>query len=69
MRRECREGFPRHRIQRKTLVNGPGMHHGTFPAFPAHAQATSLRIWQEAHEIMWLVQYYSSPPKQNMDNV
>ena len=29
MRRECRERFPRHRIQRKPLVNDPGMHHGT----------------------------------------
>ena len=29
MRRECRERFPRHRIQMKSLVNDPGMHHGT----------------------------------------
>ena len=29
MRRECRERFPRHRIQRKLLVSDPGMHHGT----------------------------------------
>ena len=29
MRRECRERFPRHRRQRKTLVSDPGMHHGT----------------------------------------
>ena len=29
MRRECRERFPRHRLQRKPLVNDPGMHHGT----------------------------------------
>ena len=29
MRRECRERFPRHWIQRKPLVNDPGMHHGT----------------------------------------
>ena len=29
MRRECRERFPRHRSQRKPLVNDPGMHHGT----------------------------------------
>ena len=28
MRRECRERFPRHRIQRKPLVSDPGMHHG-----------------------------------------
>ena len=26
MRRECRERFPRHRLQRKPLVSGPGMH-------------------------------------------
>ena len=29
MRRECRESFPHHRLQRKPLVNDPGMHHGT----------------------------------------
>ena len=69
MRRECRERFPRHRLQRKPLVSDPGMHRGscvthvpwcmsrslthgggkTFPTFPAHAQPASLRIWQEAH--------------------
>ena len=29
MRRECRERFPRHRLQRKPLVSNLGMHHGT----------------------------------------
>ena len=29
MRRECRERFPRRRLQRKPLVSNPGMHHGT----------------------------------------
>ena len=29
MRRECRERFPRHRLQTRPLVNDPGMHHGT----------------------------------------
>ena len=29
MRRECRERFPRHRLQRKSFVNDPGMHHVT----------------------------------------
>ena len=29
MRRECRERFPRHRLQRKPLISDPGMHHGT----------------------------------------
>ena len=29
MRRECRERFPSHRLQRKPLVSDPGMHHGT----------------------------------------
>ena len=29
MRRECRERVPRHRLQRKSLVSNPGMHHGT----------------------------------------
>ena len=30
MRRECRECFPHHWLQRKPLVSDPGMHHGTF---------------------------------------
>ena len=30
MRRECRERFPRRRLQRKPLVSDPDMHHGTF---------------------------------------
>ena len=29
MRRECREHFLRHRLQRKPLFSDPGMHHGT----------------------------------------
>ena len=29
MRRECRERFPRHRLQRKQLVSDLGMHRGT----------------------------------------
>ena len=29
MYRECRGRFPRHWLQRKPLVNDPGMHHGT----------------------------------------
>ena len=29
MHRECRERFPRHRLQRKPVVRDPGMHHGT----------------------------------------
>ena len=29
MRRECREGFPHHWLQRIQLVSDPGMHHGT----------------------------------------
>ena len=31
-------------------VSDPDMHHGMFPAFPAHAQPAILRIWQEAHD-------------------
>ena len=30
MRRECRERFPRHRLQKKPLVSDPGIHHGTY---------------------------------------
>ena len=29
MRRECRERFPHHRLQRKPRVSDPSMHHGT----------------------------------------
>ena len=29
MRWECRERFPRHRLQRKPIVSDPAMHHGT----------------------------------------
>ena len=29
LRRECRERFPYHRLQRKPLVTDPGTHHGT----------------------------------------
>ena len=29
MRHECRELFPHHRLKRKPLVSGPGMHHDT----------------------------------------
>ena len=29
MRRGCRESFPRHRLQRTSLVSDPDMHHGT----------------------------------------
>ena len=68
MRRECRERFSRHQIQRESLISDPGMHYGTcrdacrdrqtavagktFPAFPAYAQPAILRIWQEAHQIV-----------------
>ena len=30
MRRECRECFPRNRLQRKPPVSDPGMYHGTY---------------------------------------
>ena len=29
MRRECRERFPRHQLQRKPPISDPAMHHGT----------------------------------------
>ena len=29
MRRECRESFPRHRLQRKPVVSDPNIHHDT----------------------------------------
>ena len=54
MRRECRERFLRHRIQRThvpwcmpgSLTSGDGK---SFPAFPVHAKPAILRICQEAH--------------------
>ena len=46
MCREYRERFPRHRLERKPLASDPSMHDATFPA---HAQPTILRIWQEVH--------------------
>ena len=66
MRREFRERFPRHRLQRKPLVSDPGMHHSscvthvpwwmsgsvTVPGIPG-AYATrnfTYRIWQEAND-------------------
>ena len=30
MGRECRERFPRHRLQRNPLISDPGMYHGTW---------------------------------------
>ena len=30
----------------------------TFPAFPAHAQTSILRIWQEAHWLRWIVAWW-----------
>ena len=46
-----RERFPHHRLQRKPSVSDPGMHKGSFPAFPVHAQPIVLRIWQDAHAV------------------
>ena len=56
MRRECREPFPRHRIQKKQPVSDPCMHHvmhagivnQRWKTFPAHAQPAILSIWQES---------------------
>ena len=48
MRRECRERFPRHRLQRKPLVNDPGMHHGTCVTHVPWCMSGSLtRRWRE----------------------
>ena len=63
LRPEWREHFPRHRLQRKPVVNDLGIHRGTcvthvpwcMPgsltcgAFPAHVHPAISRIWQEAH--------------------
>ena len=43
------ERFPRHRLQRKSLVRDPGMHRVNYlPPFLAHAYPAILRIWQDA---------------------
>ena len=42
MCRECRERFPRHRLQRKPLVSDPGMHHGTCIAHVPWCMSRSL---------------------------
>ena len=42
MRRECRERFPRHRLQRKPLVSDPDMHHGTCVAHVPWCMSGSL---------------------------
>ena len=42
MCRECRERFPRHRLQRKPLVGDPGMHHGTCVTQVPWCMSTSL---------------------------
>ena len=42
MRRECRERFPRHRLQRKPLVSDPGMHDGTCITHAPSSMSRSL---------------------------
>ena len=42
MRRECRERFSHHRLQRKPLVNDPGMHHGTYETHVPWCMSWSL---------------------------
>ena len=42
MRRECREHFPRHRLQRKPLVSDPAMHHSTCVAHVPWCMSGSL---------------------------
>ena len=42
MRRECRERFPRHRLQSKPLVSDPDMHHGTCATHVPWCMAESL---------------------------
>ena len=40
--RECRERFPRHRLQRKLLVSNPGMQNGTCVAHVPRCMSGSL---------------------------
>ena len=42
MRWECRERFPRNRLQRKPLVSDPGMHHGTCVSHVSWCMSGSL---------------------------
>ena len=62
MRRECRERFSRHWLQRKPLVIDPGMPGSltavagkTFTSFPVHARPAILRMWQEAHGVPFFI--------------
>ena len=45
MRREFWERFPRHRLQRKPLVNDAGMHHGT--CVTMHVGFANPRWWEK----------------------
>ena len=42
MRRECRERFPRHRLQKKLQVSDPGMHSGTCVTHVSWCMSRSL---------------------------
>ena len=42
MRRECRESFPRCRLQSKSLVSNPRMHHGTLVSHVPWCMSGSL---------------------------
>ena len=44
MHRECREPFPRHRLQRKPLVSDPGMHQGTCVRHVSWCMLGSLNV-------------------------
>ena len=43
--RECRERFPRYRVQRKPLVSKPVMQYGTCVTHVIHVGIVNLRLW------------------------
>ena len=43
MRRECKERFPHHQLQRKPLLSDPGMHHGACVTHVMHAGIANPR--------------------------
>ena len=45
MRRECRDRFPRQRLQRKPLVSDPGMHHDMCVTHVVHVGIVNSQWW------------------------
>ena len=53
MCRECRERFPRHRLQRKPLISDPGMHNGGGGNVPGIPGACATRNFTYLAKCPW----------------